>query len=223
MKKSEIENHIRKYILPTHPGYVVDQYVMYKTFEDNFFIKGYLFYSKGDNELGLKVNYFIMPLFVKKDRIILTIGKEISCIKRIGLFKKERNIWWNTRKEKQQNTFEHISIAIQDQGEKILSEINSAKGFFYYSKAQRKDNIRIYEAAAYSTIFFGDMGLQDKMLRGLIKEAENERDVDWVHQIKADAQLLLSTKDKKERIAILKQWANETISHLKLLHLKPFT
>ena len=61
MKKSEINEYIRKYILPSHNHYYVDQYVMFRTFDNGFFLKGYLFYSKGDNEMGLKVTYFVTP------------------------------------------------------------------------------------------------------------------------------------------------------------------
>lgn len=223
MKKSELNTYIRNYILPTHPDYYLDEYVMYKTFGDNFFIKGYLFYSKGDNETGLKVTCFVMPLYVKDDAISYTIGKELYFIQNEGFLKKTKNIWWNVRKENQPTTFQQINHMIDEQGEPVLKKFNSSKDFYELHKGERKDNIRIYEEVAYSAILFGEMPLQEKMLKGLIREAENERDVDWVHQIKADAHLLLALKNVEERIIILKRWANETMSQLKLSKLIPFT
>lgn len=222
MRKSETNNHIRQFILPFHTSYFADQYIMYKTFADNFFIKGYLFFSKGDREMGLKVTYFVMPLFTKDDRISYTLGGELFCVKKVSLIKTERNIWWNTTKEYQQDTFERVNVAIQSQGEPILNKITNAEEFYNYHKGERKNNIRVYEAIAYSTILFDDLTFQDKMLRGLIRETENERDMDWVHNIKADAELLISQKSRDERIGTLRVWANETIGHLKLPHIKPF-
>lgn len=222
MKKSEIDQHIRKYVLPNHPGYYVDQYVMYKTFGDNYYIRGYLFYSKGDNEMGLKVTYFVMPLFVREDRIAYTFGEELSYVVKQGLFKKTENIYWNTRKEHQAQSFEHISKVMEKQGEPILQKFNTAKDYYDLHKGERKDNIRVYESVAYSTILMRDEDLQDKMLKGLIKEANNERDVDWVHRLKAGAEQMLSIKNTEGRIKLLNSWANETIADLKLPHLKPF-
>jgi hypothetical protein len=222
MKKSEINNYIRKYILPSYNQYYVDQYVMYQTFDSEFFIKGYLFYSKGDNELGLRVSYFIMPLFVKKECLVTTIGEEILNIKIQGLFKKVKEVWWDTRKENQASTFEKINKSISEQGEPILNSIINAKELSKRLKKEMRDNIRVYEVVAYSSILFASVEEQDKMLKGLIKEAENERDVYWVHQIKKDAVLMLSIESTEERIKLLKTWANETIGHLKLPHVKPF-
>lgn len=222
MKKSEINNHIRKYILPSHNQYYVDQYAMYQTFNNDFFIKGYLFYSRGDSELGLKVTHFTMPLFVKKDCFVTTIGDDILDIKSNGLFRKVREVWWDTRKENQASTFERINIAIYKQGEPILNGLNSAKELCKRLKKDMKDNIRVYEVVAYSTILFASISEQNKILKGLINEAENERDVDWVHQIKIDATLMLSLESQEERINLLKSWANETIGSLKLPHVKPF-
>jgi len=222
MKKSEINNYIRKYILPSHNQYYVDQYVMYQTFDNGFFIKGYLFYSKGDNEMGLKLTSFITPLFVKDDAITYVFGEDILNVKAQGLFKKVKEVWWDTRKENQASTFEKMNNAISEQGEPILNGIKNAKELSKRLKKDMKDNIRVYEVVAYSNILFASVEEQNKMLKGLIKEAENERDVDWVHQIKKDAELMLSIESHNERIQLLKSWANETIGHLKLPHVKPF-
>lgn len=222
MKKSEINKYIRKYILPSHCQYYVDQYVMYQTFDNGFFIKGYLFYSKGDNEMGLKLTFFITPLFVKDDAITYIFGEDILNVKSQGLFKKVKEVWWDTRKENQASTFEKINKSISEQGEPILNSIINAKDLCKRLKKEMKDNIRVYEVVAYSSILFSNVKEQDKMLKGLIKEAENERDVDWVHQIKKDAVLMLSLESIEERIKLLKSWANETIGHLKLPNLVPF-
>lgn len=223
MKKSEINDKIRDYILPSHSHYWVDQYVMYRSFDNDFFIKGYLFYSKGDRELGLKVTYFVTPFFIKDDAITYVFGEDILDIKQQGFFKKVKESWWDTRKEHQVETFKKLNLAIVEQGEIFLSKINTAKDLCAVIKKNMKDNIRAYEVVAYSSILFADKKEQDKLLKGLVKEAENERDVDWVHQIKADALLMLSKETQVERISLLKTWANETIGHLKLPHIKPFS
>jgi hypothetical protein len=222
MKKSEINNYIRKYILPSHNQYYVDQYVMYQTFDNGFFIKGYLFYSKGDNEMGLRVSFFMMPLFVKKECLVTTIGEEILNIKSHGLFRKVKEVWWDTRKESQSSTFEKINNEINKQGEPILNAVNNANELCKRLKKDMKDNIRVYEVVAYSNILFANIEEQNKLLKGLITEAENERDADWVHQIKSDAEIILSTENHEGRINLLKSWANETIGYLKLPHIKPF-
>lgn len=222
MKKSEINNRIRDYILPSHPQYWVNQYVIYRYFGNDYFIKGYVFYSKGDSEMGLRVTWFCMPLLVRKDCIVTTIGEDILNIKQQGFFKKVKESWWDTRKEHQVETFRTLNLAIAEQGETVLSKINTAKDLCSLIKKDMKESIRIYEVVAYSSILFADKKEQDKLLKGLVKEAENERDVDWVHQIKADAQLMLNKEMQEERISLLKTWANETIGHLKLPHIKPF-
>lgn len=223
MKKSELNNFIRKYILPNHSHYYLDQYLMYQLFDNDLFIKGYIFYSKGDNEMGLKLTYFVTPLFIKDDAITYVFGEEILNVKQKGLFKKVKEVWWDTKKENQVPTFEKINIAIGEQGEPVLNKLNSAKELCKCLKKDMKDNIRIYEVVAYSSILFSNFTEQDKMLKGLIKEAENERDVDWVHQIKAHAQVMLKKETQEERISLLKSWANETIEHLKLPHIKPLS
>ena len=222
MKKNEIERQIRKYILPNQPTYYVDEHVMYKTFGEGFFIKGYLFYSKGDNEMGLKVTYFVMPLFLKEDRIAFTLGDELYFLEKNNFFKKTKSIWWNVKKEYQDDTFRQISKTIQLQGERILNQFNICNDFYNLHKSGKKDSIRINEAITYSTILFASIDFQDKLLKNLIKDAENERDIDWVHQIKKDAQFLLNTRSSLDRIAILKSWANETVAQLKLPKINPF-
>jgi len=222
MKKSEINSYIKNYILPRHEKYFVDRYVMYKLFDNDFFIKGYLFYSKGDVEMGLKITYFITPLFVKDDAITFVLGEEILNIKSKGLFMKEKKVWWDTRKENQTITFENINEAIKKQGEPILNSINNANELCKHIKKYMKDNIRVCEVVAYSTILFADLNTQDNLLKLLIRGAENERDADWIHRIEIDAKLMLSIKSIEERIKLLKSWANQTIKHLKLPHIKPF-
>jgi len=196
---------------------------MYKTFEENFFLKGYLFYSKGDNERGLEVSYFVKPLFVKAEYFTFNVTRDLAQIKRVGLFKKTRNFWWDVRREKQATTFEQINKTIFEQGETFLSKINSSKDFFNLLRKDRKDNVRVWEDIAYASILFKNIRFQNKMLRGVIKEAKSDdRDLEWVEQIKTDAEQLLSCKTIEERKSILKSWANYTMSHLKLPHLKPF-
>lgn len=222
MKKREIDNYIRKYILPNYEHYHLDQYVMYRLFENDLFIKGYIFYSKGDNEMGLKFSCFATPLFIKDDVISYVFGEEILNIRKKGLFRKVKDVWWDTKKENQASTFEKINIAIREQGEPLLNKLNSAKDVCKCIKKDMKNNIRVYEVVVYSSILFANFTEQNKMLKGLIKEAENERDIDWVHQIKADAQVMLNKDTLEGRISLLKSWANETIDHLKLPHIIPF-
>jgi hypothetical protein len=196
---------------------------MYKTFEENFFLKGYIFYSKGDNEMGLKVSYFIMPLFVKAEFFTYNIIMDLGQIERVGWFKKTQKTWWDVRKEQQAATFEQINKTIDMQGETFLNKINCSKDFFNLLKKDRKDNVRVWEDIAYASILFKNIRFQNRMLRGVIREAkDDDRDLEWVEQIKTDAEQLLRCKNIEERKSILKSWANYTMSHLKLPHLKPF-
>jgi hypothetical protein len=222
MTKKEINEYIVKFISPSFSSYYVEKYLMYQSFEDGLFIKGFLFFSKEDAKLGLNISYFILPLFVKTDSVDMTFGGDVFRIERKGLFKTKKSAWWDTTKGKKEETFKAVKDCLLEQGEFILGKYNSANDFIIQNKKDR-ENIRIQEAVAYSTVLVSSISTQDKELKKLIKIAKNDgRDTDWVNQIQKDAELLLSKTNSNERLKILKLWANETIKELKLSELNLF-
>jgi len=222
MKIKEINRSIKLHIMDAFPDYNLDGYLVYKTFDHNFFIKGYLFYSKGNYESGLKVTCFVMPLFIKDDSITFTHSLDILNITKVGFFIKIKDCWWDIRPTHQDETFLKLKDEMHKQGEPTLAKINSSKDLCRKIEKSKKYNIRAFEVITYSSILYGSIKEQNKLLKGLIHEANNERDLDWVHQIKAEAELMLSLNSQEERIALLKTWANHTITKLKLSGLKIF-
>lgn len=224
MKVSEINKSIKQYIAPALKGYFVHKDLLYKV-ENNYLLKGFYFESRGNDDLDLAVWYFIQPLFIKKDGIILTLGDRLSYRKKLNLLRYEELEWWDARKENLEKTFSLIAKSIISDGEKRLSEINSVEGLYKYFFNERKENIRIYEAVAYSTVLFGDESFQTKPLNDLVAfcntQIETKDDIVEI-QIREDASNLLQANSKEKRLAILNTWANETIEHLKLPHLKSF-
>lgn len=225
MKVVEINKLIRKHIEQALPDYSVHKDFIYKL-ENDFFIKGYYFESRGNDDLDLAVWYFVQPLFVKKDFIVLTLGARLSYKKKVGLLKTKELDWWDARKEHLDESFQSILEVIKLKGEKKLEQIKTSEEFYNKFYGERKDNVRIYEAIAYSTILFGKEDVQDKAIKGLIdfcnKQIESESD-EIEMQIKEDATLLLEAVTTINRLEVLKTWANETIGHLKLPHIKPFS
>jgi hypothetical protein len=61
------------------------------------------------------------------------------------------------------------------------------------------------------------------MLKGLIREAKKGTQYDYITAIRERAELLLSQSTREERIGVLKEFANITISNLKLSRPTPFT
>ena len=225
MTQKEIGNHIRQFILPAHSSYHVDKAVLYKRFGDDLYIKGYSFSSGGKIPTALHVTYFIMPLFLESDTIAYTFADELYYAYREGLFnlKRSKNRVWDVRKASQDDAFKLINTAMDEQGEPVLAKFETARDVYDAQKRDMKDNTRVYEACAYSTILFADQGLQDKMLKGLIRETKNRPAHDYIVLIRERTELLLSKSTREERIGLLKAFANETISNLKMAQLKPFT
>lgn len=219
MRVKEINKLIKEIILPHLKGYVVHRQLIYQI-EGGYYLKGYDFESSGNEEYDLAVWCFIQPLFVKSTTIYYTFGDRLTYRKRIGLFKIRKLQWWDATKENLNESFQSILQSILREGEKYLNSFKEPRDFVRKFSSCAKGSIRIYEGVAFASILIKDKSLQNKMLKELIKEAKNERDLDWVHRIRADAELLLSKSTQEERVHILKEWANETILQLKLPELK---
>jgi hypothetical protein len=221
MKVKEINKLIKEIILPHIKGYAIHRDLIYRI-EGEYYIKGYNFESSGNGEYDLAVWCFIQPLFTKSETLYFTFGDRLKYRKKMGLFKTKELEWWDATKENWNESFQSILQSILSEGEKYLASFKGPGDFFKKFRSSAKGNIRVYEGVAYTSILMKDQSLQDKMLKGLIKEAKNDGDLDWVHQIRADAELLLSKSTQEERIHVLKEWANETILQLKLPELKLF-
>jgi hypothetical protein len=214
MVKRDVTTNINKYILPNLNGYVVDSYLIFKYFAHQTFIKGYLFHSSGNTEVGLKVTYFVMPLFIKEECLAFTFGDDIFHKEVLGFIKTTKNYRWDCRKEHQINSFLSISNSILKYGEPILSKINSAKDFYDVHKKEMKDNIRVIESLTYSSIYFSDIKFQNNLLDKLKKEADSMTQFDWVKEIKNDAISMLSIENIETRKNVLTEWQNFTRNKL---------
>lgn len=220
MKVSEINKLIRKHLERSLSDYSVHRDLIFKI-ESDFFIKGYDFESRGNEDMDLSVWCFVQPLFVKSDCLYYTFGGRLTYKRKINLLQSKEMDWWDARKENLDDSFQSILQSILKDGEKYLNSIASVEDFYKKFNSEKKDNLRIYESVAYSTILFAEEDLQNKLLKGLIKETENES-IEWIRQIGEDATLLLNAETSSNRMEILKSWANETIAHLKLSQVKPF-
>ncbi|HTK21644.1 MAG TPA: hypothetical protein VL442_19140 [Mucilaginibacter sp.] len=225
MTKKEIEKLIKQYILPTHSNYYLHKNILYKPFGGDLFIKGYAFDAGGRNPDAMHVRYFIMPLFVVEESISISYSQELYYSYREGLFnlKRSRNHVWDVRIASRDDAFKLINIIMGEQGEPVLAKFHTAKNVYNAMKKGRKDNIRVYEDCAYASVLFASRRKQDTMLRWLIREAEKETQYDYIVAIRERTELLLSRSAQVERIGILKEFANKTISNLKFSHLMPFT
>ena len=225
MTKKEIGKLIKQYILPTHSNYYLHENILYKPFGGDLFIKGYSFGAGGRNPDAMHVSYFITPLFVVEDTISIPYSQELYYAYREGLFnlKRSRNQVWDVRRASRDDAFKLINTIMDEQGEPALAKFYTAKNAYNAMKKGRKDNIRIYEACAYTSVLFGSRRKQDTMLKWLIREAKKGTQYDYIIAIRERTELLLSRSTQEERIGVLKEFANITISNLKFSHLMPFT
>lgn len=224
MKINDIVRLNNKFLKDRLSGYTIHRDLLFKI-ESDFFLKSYYFESRGNGEADLAVWWFIQPLFLRRDDVILTFGDRLTHKEKVSLFRNTNMAWWDARKEHLDTSFQSILQSILSSGEKHLNSFKTPDDFYREFKPSIKDNIRIYEGVAFTTILMDDKALQDKMLQGLIdfSSAKINRDTDWVDEIRENATVLLNANTQEKRLEILKSWANETISHLKLPHLKPFT
>ena len=223
MKKHEIENCIRKYLLPNFPSYEIgDEYVMYKQFGNGFYIKGYTFISRGDKEFGLTASYLITPLFQHVKGLTLFTGGFLCFAKRKNFFSKEKICKWDSRFANSEATFTELGRVMGKQAEPFLNKTNSPKDIYNHAFPTKNENIRDYEVSAFSSILFATKWRQDKLLKGLIKETINERDADWVHIIRERAEQILGLDEVADREVLLKKWSNETMDILGYPHLERF-
>ena len=224
MTKKEIEKLIKQYILPTHSNYYLHQNILYKPFGGDLFIKGYSFDAGGRNPDAMHISYFITPLFVVEDMVSFAYSQELYYAYREGLFnlKRSRNHVWDVRIASRDDAFKLINTIMDEQGEPVLAKFHTAKNAYNAMKEGRKDNIRIYEDCAYTSVLFGSRRRQDTMLKGLIRESQKGAQYDYIIAIRERTELLLSRLTQEERIGVLKEFANRTISNLKLSHPAPF-
>jgi hypothetical protein len=215
MKVAEINRLIKKHIESHLNDYEIHKDIVFKI-ENNFFLKGYVFESSGNSGYDLSVAYFIQPLFVKSDCLHLTFGDRLTYSKKINLFKSRKLEWWDASKENSDNSFQSIIKSIQSQGEPFLQKINTAKDFYKKYSSDKKDNIRIYEAVAYSSILFASDTKQNNLLNGLINYSKTKinRDDDCIDKVRDDATLLLKEKTTKNRQNVLKKWSLETLQNI---------
>jgi hypothetical protein len=121
-------------------------------------------------------------------------------------------------------SFQSIFKTIEEQGQPFLKSTNTVESFYKKFYKEKKENIRILEAIAYASILVENRDKQNKLLKVLIVESEDNPDnISWITQIKEDAQFMLNHRTQVERERLLKLWANETIEYLKLPNIKPFT
>lgn len=225
MKVAEINKLIKKHITSSLKEYFAFRNRVL-TIRSEYFLLGYYFESRGDGEDDLAVWYSVQPLFAKADGFNLTLGDRMSRKRKVNLLKTETTFWWDARKENLDATFESILNIIKEVGEKKLAPIRTAEDFYKTYYGERRENIRVYESVAYSTVLFAPEKTQDEAIKGLIKFTESTMDDgnnDVEIQIKNDATMLLNAKTTAKRLEILKSWANETIGYLKVPEIKTFT
>lgn len=217
MEKKEINKNVEKYIYPNFTKYEYDKNYIYKSFLDNFFIKGYTFFTRYD--LGLRIKYFIMPLFLKTECIDYHISGDVFKRKSTFFKSKLTTPYWDLSLGFDEN-IDNMVIEMKKQAEPVFDSIENIEDFIKEIKKD-KDNIRVFETIVYSTILItNDLEFQNKKLIKLIKEAEKDLHIEYYVNIKNDATLMLNTTTIEGRIQILKEWANYTISHIKLKGLK---
>jgi hypothetical protein len=223
MKIKDIVNLNNMYLKDNLKSYTIHRDLVFKV-ESDFFLKSYYFESRGNGESDLAVWWFIQPLYLKDDDFNLTFGDRLTHKEKRSLFKSVDMAWWDARKEHLNTSFQSILQAILNNGEKRLSSFKTPADFYKEFKPSIKDNIRIYEGVAYTTILMHDKTLQDKMLQGLIDFSLSKinRETEWVDKIREDATLMVQADTQEKRLEILKSWANVTINHLKLPSLTPF-
>jgi len=217
MKIAEINKLIKHHLHPKLENYHVNRDFIYKV-QDNFFLKGYAFESTGNGEYDLAVWCFIQPLFVKSDCLYFNFGDRLKHKKKVDVLRTKKLEWWDATKEKLDDSFQSILKSILNDGEKYLNLFKTPEDFYNKFKSDRKEDIRKYEAVTYTTILLNNEALQNKMLKGLIEFSLKKinRDDEIIDEIREDATLLLNADTKEKRLEILKNWANETLRHLKL-------
>ncbi len=104
----------------------------------------------------------------------------------------------------------------------MLTKVHTARDAYNAQKRDRKDSIWTYNACAYSTVLFANQRVQDRMLKRLIRETKKGTQHDFIVRIRERTDLLLSKSTREDRIGLLKEFANETISNLKMANLQPF-
>ncbi len=203
MTKKEIEKLIKQYILPTHANYYLHKNILYKPFGEDLFIKGYSFDAGGRNPDAMHVSYFIMPLFVVEEMISIPFSQGLYYAYREGLFnlKRFRNYVWDVRTASRDDAFKLINTIMDEQGEPVLAKFHTARNAYNAMKKSRKDNIRIYEDCAYTSVLFGSRRKQDTMLKWLIREAKKGTQYDYIIAIRERTELLLSQSTRKSELA----------------------
>ncbi|NOT37295.1 MAG: hypothetical protein HOP11_07945 [Saprospiraceae bacterium] len=218
MKINEINKFIKNQIEPKLNGYLVHKDLIYKV-ESSFFLKYYCIVSKGNEEDDIYASVAIQPLFVKSDFLYKTFGFNLTHRKKTKLFRTKTSELWDARKENLVESFNSICNSIIDQGEPFLKCISNSEDFYNYYKKDMKLVTSVFEAVAYSTVLYGTEKLQNLTIQSLIdfcsKQIDSDDDIVEI-QIRQDALELLNANTTNNRINILKSWANETISHLKL-------
>ena len=217
MKVTEINKLIKKHLQSQLSSYYVHRDLIYKV-ENVFFMKGYAFESTGNGEYDLAVWCFIQPLFVKSDCLYFNFGDRLKYEQKIDWLRTKKLEWWDATKEKLDASFQSILQSILKDGEKYLYFFKTPEDFYNKFKPDIKDDIRAYEAIAYTSVLLKDELLQNKMLKGLIEFSlrKENKDDESIELIREDATLLLNADTQEKRLEILREWTNETLEHLKL-------
>ncbi|MBO9633175.1 MAG: hypothetical protein J7578_08645 [Chitinophagaceae bacterium] len=216
MKIKDINRLIQKHLVPVFPQYTAYQDLLFRI-DDEYLLRGYCFEVRGNGEYDLHLHAFVQPLFKPgSGHIHFTFGETIPRKIRKTLFGFKTVPAWDATKENLDHSFQELAVAMQHTGEQFLDSIGDIRRFHEKFDKEKKDNLRVYEAVAFSSILVCNIQKQDRLLQGLIKETRDDEGVEWIMAIRNHATQMLDLPEQHLRLALLKQWAVANASALGL-------
>jgi hypothetical protein len=213
MTKKKLESIIKKNILNLLVGnYILtDTYVIKSPIED--IVIGFCF-ERSSTDDGIYIWWFTQPLYIPDNTLHLTFGNRIRL--------PDKNELWNFGKNHIDNTVNILmeELLIHD---KMINVLKVPSNFYEYYLETREKNIRIYEATIYTACWIGLSNVDEEIEVCLnFIQVNLNLSIPWIKKIFDNLSLLRIQKNQGERIAILNQWKNNTLSALKLDHISTF-
>jgi hypothetical protein len=209
MNNSELKKLISKYVDPKLlKDLTLHKNILYQSPVSDF-LKGFCFEQSEYDKESFYLWYFIQPLYIPSEDIVLTFGK------RITPKKAERWILEKDNESKMKNIFNEINDKIQNEGLVYINELGSHEKFYEFCKKNKKKNIRIWEALVYTGLYKGFPGI-DKEAELLINYLQKmDMSINWIKEIYDNLKIFL-VKSEMERRELINVWKDFTINKLRL-------
>jgi hypothetical protein len=211
VKGRRAEGAIRKFILPTLPGFGAKGKLGYA--EDmNYVLRGFHLETSDFDESKIAIDVFVMPLWVPSDTLDLTYGG------RLGALGGGAEEWWCVSGHHEEQAFAQVAKMLREEAWAFWEAFGSPASWGTSASNRFGKSLRLSEIQAYASVLGQDRGNWVDRVRSVITAASDPGAPSWAEEIRNRANRLLSLATNCGGVEKqIDEWRKSTLRAIKLL------